>query len=108
MNDNVTSSQQATPATPPKRIRFRRATTLIIALLLAYLIGAYALIPALWMRYAHRHPAFDDVPRLTLTGDDHPGGPINVALIGTETELKKIMVANNWYPADQLPLHSYL
>src|SRR5438132_2558496 len=109
MNDNVTSSaQQATPATPPKRIRFRRATTLIIALLLVYLIGAYVLVPALWIRYAHRHPAFDDVPRLTLTGDDHPGGPINVALIGTETELKKIMVTAKWYPADPLTLHSCL
>jgi hypothetical protein len=68
MNDNTTSSsQQATPATSPKRIRFRRAITLIVAFLLVYLIGAYFLVPALWIRYAHRHPAFDDVPRLTPT-----------------------------------------
>jgi len=91
MSENTTSSSQ--PATPPrsrKRVHFRRAATLIVALLLVYLVGAYVLAPALWIRYAHRHPAFDDVPRLTLTGDDHPGGPINVALIGTETELKRI------------------
>jgi hypothetical protein len=108
MNENTTSSFQHATPTQAKRARFRRATTLIVALLLMYLIGAYVLVPALWIRYAHRHPAFDAVPRLTHTGDDHPGGPINAALIGTETELKKIMVAAKWYPADPLTLRSCL
>jgi hypothetical protein len=107
MSDNTTS-QQATPAKPPKRTTFKRVARWVAALLLVYLVGAYLVVPALWLRYAHRHPAFDNVPRLTLTGDDHPGGPINVALIGAETELKRIMLAAKWYPADPLTLRSCL
>jgi hypothetical protein len=109
VNEDLTStSPQKTPPTPPRRVRFKRLATLILALLLVYLVGAYLVVPALWIRYANRHPAFDDVPRLTRTGDDHPGGPINVALIGTESELKKIMLAAKWYPADPLTLRSCL
>jgi LssY C-terminus len=108
MNDNATTPPQTTSPTPPKRITVRRVATLIVALLLVYFAGAYLVLPALWVRYAHRHPAFDDIPRITFTGDDHPGDPLNVALIGTENELKKIMVAAKWYPADPLTLRSCL
>jgi hypothetical protein len=109
MDDNETlSSKQATPALSTKRTRFRRTSMVLLAVLILYVIGAYILVPALWIGYAHRHPAFDDVPRLTLTGDDHPGGPINVALIGTESQLKRIMLAAKWYPADPLTLRSCL
>jgi hypothetical protein len=80
----------------------------IVALLLLYLLSAYILVPTLWIRYAHHHPAFDDIPGITLTGDDHPGDPLNVALIGTETQLKKIILAAKWYPADPLTLRSCL
>jgi hypothetical protein len=65
-------------------------------------------LPALWVRYAHRHPAFDELPRITRTGDDIPGDPLNVALVGTELELKEIMLAAKWYPADPLTLRSCL
>src|SRR5262249_9867131 len=37
-----------------------------------------------------------------------PGDPLNVALVGTETELKKIMLAARWYPADPITLRSCL
>ena len=47
----------------------------------------------------------DDIPTITYTGADIPGrSVINVALIGTETQLKKIMIAAKWYPADPLTL----
>jgi hypothetical protein len=109
VNDDLTSSSpQTTPPTPPRRVRFKRLATLILALLIVYLVGAYLVVPAIWIGYAHHHPAFDDVPRLTLTGDDHPGGPINVALIGTESQLKRVMLAAKWYPADPLTLRSCL
>ncbi len=109
MNDNPTSSsQQPTPLPSRKRARFRRLAMLIVALLLVYLLAAYLVVPALWIRYAHRHPAFDNIPRITYTGDDHPGDPLNVALIGTETELKWTMLTGKWYPADPLTLRSCL
>jgi hypothetical protein len=86
----------------------RRVALVGAGLLCAYALSAYVIVPALWIRYAHRHPAFDDIPRITYTGDDHPGDPLNVALIGTETALKKIMIAAKWYPANPLTLRSCL
>src|SRR5947209_6608304 len=93
---------------PARRMTVRRAVGLGVALLLLYVFGAYIVMPALWLRYAHRHPTFDDISGMTLTGDDHPGDPLNVALIGSEAELKKIMLAARWYPADALTLRSCL
>jgi hypothetical protein len=78
------------------------------ALLGIYLVAAYVVLPALWTRYEHGHPALDAVPRITHTADGIPGDPLNVALIGTETGLKKIMLAAKWYPADRLTLRSCL
>jgi len=69
-------------------------------------IAAYVVAPLVWIGYAHRHPALDKIPGITYTGDDHPGDPINVALIGSEADLKKIMLAAKWYPADPLGLRS--
>jgi len=80
----------------------------LAGLLVAYLLVAYVILPLGWVRYAHRHPSFDDIPRITRTIDDIPGDPLNVALIGTETELKGIMLAAKWYPADPLTLKSCL
>jgi hypothetical protein len=69
---------------------------------------AYLFMPLLWTRYAHRHPSLDDIPRITYTIDHIPGDPLNVALIGTEDELKSMMLAAKWYPADPLTLKSCL
>jgi hypothetical protein len=85
-----------------------RVAIVVATLIVLYLLGAYVIVPALTVRYAHRHPSFDNIPNITLTGDDHPGDPLNVALVGTEKQLKKIMVAAKWYPADPLTLRSCL
>jgi LssY C-terminus len=96
------------PDTTKRRSRLRQAVMIVACLLVAYLVVAYVVLPLGWVRYAHRHPALDDIPRITRTIDDIPGDPLNVALIGTETELKKIMLAAKWYPADPLTLKSCL
>jgi hypothetical protein len=88
--------------------RWKRATVFVVGLLLLYLLVAYVVMPAVWSRYTHRHPALDDVPGITETGDGKPGDPLSVALIGTETELTRIMVAAGWFPADPLTLRSCL
>ena len=82
----------------------RRIVGLVVAAVLAYLAVAYVILPAVWKRYERRHPALDDVPGITQTGDGIPGDPLNVALIGTKHEVMKIMVAAKWYPADPLTL----
>jgi hypothetical protein len=77
-------------------------------LLLVYVVVTYLIVPALWRGYERRHPALDDLPGITLARGDLPGDPLNVALIGTETDVKKIMLAAKWYPADPLTLKSCL
>src|SRR4051794_38576016 len=88
--------------------RRRRATRVSIAIAALYLAAAYVLIPMAWKTYAHRHPTFDDNPRITTTGDGHPGDPLNVALIGTKEQVEAIMKAAKWDPAAKLGVRSDL
>jgi hypothetical protein len=82
--------------------------TVVLGIVAAYLLVAYLLLPALWIGYAKRHPALEDLPGITYTHDEHPGDPINVALIGSESDLKAIMSSAGWFPADPLGLRSDL
>jgi hypothetical protein len=93
---------------PPRHSRRQRLAFFILCFLLVYLAVAYFLAPLAWWRYERKHPALDDIPGITETGDHHPGDPLNVALIGTERELKTIMIKARWYPADPLTLKSCL
>jgi len=79
-----------------------------VLLLLLYLATAYLIVPALWKRYAHRHPSLEEMPGITYTAAGIPGDPINVALIGTKAQLMKIMLAAKWHPADALSFRSCL
>jgi hypothetical protein len=76
--------------------------------LLVYLVVAYVLLPLGWIRYAHRHPGWADAPRITHTIADIPGDPLNLALVGNEPDVKKILLTAGWYPADPLTLKSCL
>jgi hypothetical protein len=117
-SENAPEIQQTTSAPSSDEItitplakrpsRRKQLVTVVTSLLLVWLLAAYLIMPALWTAYAHRHPSLEDIPRITYTGSDIPGDPLNVALIGTETELKKIMLAAKWYPADPLTLRSCL
>jgi hypothetical protein len=80
----------------------------VIAQLLLYLVVAFELLSLAWLRYAHHHSAGEDAPRITQTGADIPGDHINVALVGTESKVKKIMLAAGWHPADSRTLKSCL
>jgi hypothetical protein len=81
---------------------------LVVGLLLLWLVVAYLVMPVVWKGYARHHATFDDSPRITQTSDHHPGDPLNVAMIGTEAQLKGIMEAAKWYPAAALGLRSDL
>src|SRR5215471_8041224 len=97
------------PAAPPvRRSRSKRVVALIGTLLVVYLALAYLLLPAIWKRYVRGHPALEDIPGVTHTGAGIPGDPLNVVLVGTETQLKKIMLAAGWDPADGLTFRSCL
>ena len=92
------------PVTNRYRHYSKKLTILLVVLIAVWAVLAYLVVPALWKTYAHRHPALDAMPDITLTGSGIPGDPLNVALIGSKQDLMKIMVAAKWYPADPLSL----
>jgi hypothetical protein len=79
-----------------------------LSLIVAYGAIAYLIVPWLTGRYYRHHPSFDDDPRITQTGDGHPGDPLNVALIGTKDQVDAIMRAAKWVPAAALGIKSDL
>lgn len=110
MIDTPPSETQQQPGwPPPKRRRLWKWITIVAGVLIvAYLAVAYVTLPIFWMRYTHHHPSLADIPNITHTADGIPGDPLNVSLIGTEIDLKRIMRAAQWYPADPLSLRSRL
>ncbi len=98
--------------TPPNSVKGwglrKRMATLGLVLLLVWLVAAYLVMPEGWKRYAGRHPALHGEPGITATVEGIAGDPVNVSLIGTEAQLKQIMEAAQWFPADPLDLRSDL
>jgi len=76
--------------------------------LLAWLFAAYLLLPLLWRGYEHHHPALDGTAWITRTGNDIPGDPLNIALVGSEKDIQVAMHSAKWFPADAITLKSSL
>ncbi|HEU5117588.1 MAG TPA: LssY C-terminal domain-containing protein, partial [Isosphaeraceae bacterium] len=95
-----------TPMTRRRRwtIRFTKILTVIVIL---WFLAAYVVFPALWRHYEH-HPALENAPKTTLTSQGIPGDALNVALLGTETQVVKAMLDAGWDPADPVTLRSSL
>lgn len=79
----------------------------LAAVTVAYVLLAYLLLPAAWRHYEH-HQAMAAAPKTTQTADGIPGDPLNVALIGSETELVQGMLRAGWHPADPITLRTSL
>ena len=88
--------------TPAFTKTLRRAAIVFATFAACYFLFAYVLAPLYWRNYIHRHPALDAAPTITLTGDKHPGDPLNLALIGTKEEVEQAMKAAKGFPADPL------
>ena len=102
--DTDTGDTTAQPATEARATARRKRWRMLLWLLLVWGIAAYLVVPRLWELYFHRHADYSDVGRITTIGDGHPGDPVNIALIGSETELVHAMTAAGWYPADPITL----
>jgi hypothetical protein len=76
--------------------------------LILYLVTAYVFLPLGWRRYEKRHPALLDAPRVTHTGTGIPGDPINIALVASDDDLHRALLATGWFPADPVTLESSL
>lgn len=77
----------------------------ILALSVAYAIGAYVILPNA-VRMGLKIQRARHVPSFTMTGDGLPGDPINVALAGTFDQLRDAFAAAGWVEADPLTLRS--
>lgn len=84
-----------------------RVPLLLGAVVIAYAVIAYGLMPAFWTTY-DRHRPFAQLPHLTRTGAGVPGDPINVSLIGSEDGVLRVMKAAGWVLAARLGVRTDL
>jgi hypothetical protein len=84
----------------------RSVTTLILTALVIWAVMAYLVMPLWWERFVRKHPELDGVPGITQTSSGIPGDPVNVALVGSEQQVRAIFAAAKWSPADPLSLES--
>jgi hypothetical protein len=91
------------PRDPPNTgARRHRRLRLLVGVVAVWAITAYLLIPWIAKRYYSRLGEVSAIARLTVTGDDHPGDPVNIALGGTDEQVVHAMTAAGWHPADPL------
>jgi hypothetical protein len=104
---NGAASGRSEPTAGPSRPRgLRRWLYFVAALIAAYLVVAYVILPLAWRTDTRRQRGLSDGPRLTVTANGIPGDPINVALEGTESDVIHAMIKAGWYPADPITFDS--
>jgi hypothetical protein len=81
---------------------------LILGSILVYLLVAYLALPWAWKVRTRRHPGLSAGPRLTRTAEGLPGDPLNIALVGSETDVVRAMTAGGWHPADPITFETSL
>lgn len=91
---------------PSQSKRPLRIYHMLIGMILLYGALAYLILPLVWHTYEKRHPDLADAADITHTASGIPGDPINIALIGTEADLLRAMIAAKWHPADPITLKS--
>jgi LssY C-terminus len=85
--------------------RRRRWLLIFATVVIAYLILAYVVLPALWSHH-EREPGLAALPMVTRTSTGIPGDALNVGLIGTEEDILRAMRAAGWFPADPVTLRT--
>ena len=88
-----------------RRRLYRLAATASLALLGAYLVGAYVAAPEFWRLREADLPAAPD-GMLTTTPQGIPGDPINVGLVGPRAKMVEAFAAAGWHPADAVTLRT--
>lgn len=88
-----------------RRNKLHAAMTGLSAVLVAYLLISYFLLPDLWL-FRDRSRVDDLSPMVTTTEQDIPGDPINVGLVGSKEQVMRAFHAVGWDPADRITLRS--
>lgn len=85
--------------------RWRRAGLVTALFITVYTLAAYLALPLFWTHYDHQR-GLSELPMATSTAQGIPGDPINVGLIGNQTDVLRAMLAAGWTPADPITLRS--
>jgi LssY C-terminus len=83
----------------------RRWWMFIVGVLIAYLMLAYLILPALWSHHEHE-PDLASVPMVTRTASGIPGDALNVGLVGSKEDVLRAMHTAGWFPADPITLRT--
>jgi hypothetical protein len=78
-----------------------RRLPLALAVAATYGVAAYVILPRA-IRIGLRILQRGRVPRYTITGDGLPGDPVNLALVGTMSQLRRAFAVAGWSEADAL------
>jgi hypothetical protein len=70
-----------------------------------YVLLAYLIVPAIWSHYDHE-PGLRELNPRTATREGIPGDPLNVGVVGTQSDLVSAMRAAGWSPADPITLRT--
>lgn len=109
MSDNAEPPGSSLPGVIEKDAeeggRLLRDLLLLVAL---WAVFAYLVVPRLWEAYFHHHADYSEVARVSATANGHPGDPVNIALLGSESDVILAMTAAGWSPADPITFRTSL
>ncbi|MBV8470330.1 MAG: LssY C-terminal domain-containing protein [Burkholderiaceae bacterium] len=110
MDSSTTSSKTSstTASLPSHRFRLGVVVALVLLGLTGYVAFTYEFLPSAWRFVERRHPALSEVGVRAFTSAGIPGDPLNVAFVGTESELQHLMLKSHWFAADPITLRSSL
>jgi hypothetical protein len=96
------------PPQPRRRLTVgRRLLRVTVAFALTYLLATYVILPLAWKRVTRHQLDPSGVTRITYTAAGIHGDPVNVALLGAESDVIQAMAAAKWFPADPITFRSY-
>src|ERR1700732_4469134 len=88
-----------------KTAGYRRWLIVLVGVLIAYLLLAYVILPALWSHHEHE-PGLASLPVVTRTASGILGDALNVGLVGRKEDVLRAMHAAGWFPADPITLRT--
>jgi hypothetical protein len=105
MNRND-SNEPSTTEVRPRADRLRHRLYVTGGILLVYLLIAYVALPLLWRTATREDPGLDGGPHVTHTASGIPGDPVNIALVGSESDVIHAMIKAGWFPANPITFDS--
>jgi LssY C-terminus len=104
--ESVTIASAEPPEPLPRRSRVRRRLYVAAGVICAYLLLAYVMAPLLWRVAFDEDPRLGGGPRVTHTASGIPGDPVNIALVGSESDVIHAMTKAGWFPASPITFDS--